>query len=172
MGVIGVGETCRIGTFTMKALKKGRSTMTTQFAYLRTRDPAHVYGWRQGLEEWTPLQDMPELARSVWAKPPRRQTTPIEPEITVEPRQLDQKISAKKYKFSWAKIGALIGLVVCAADLLFEWRGRTLESWDSAGGLGYNFGYIASWVGFPAFIGFILGAIRGALAGDSDRKIA
>src|SRR5260370_29297483 len=24
------GETCRIGTFTMKALKKGRSTMTTQ----------------------------------------------------------------------------------------------------------------------------------------------
>jgi hypothetical protein len=115
---------------------------------------------------------MPELARSVWAKPPRRQTTPIEPEITVEPRQLDQKISAKKYKFSWAKIGALIGLVVCAADLLFEWRGRTLESRDNASSLGHNFGYIAGCVGFPAFIGFILGAIRDALRGNSEREIA
>ncbi len=152
--------------------EKGPFDHDDAIAYLRTRDPAHVYVWRQGLEEWTPLQDMPELTRSIRPEPPKRQTVPIEPEITVEPRQLDQNISAKKYKFSWAKIGALIGLVVCAADLLFEWRGRTLESWDSAGGLGYNFGYIASWVGFPAFIGFILGAIRDALRGNSERKIA
>jgi hypothetical protein len=112
--------------------EKGPFDHDDVIAYLQTRDPAHVYVWRQGLQEWVCPQDLPELALSIRPKPPQCQTTSIAREIIVEPRQLDKNISTKKYKFSWAKIGALIGLVVGSASLLFELSGRTFEAWDNA----------------------------------------
>lgn len=87
-------------------------------------------------------------------------------------RQFDHGIFPKKYKFSWAKIGALIGLAACSADLIIEWIGGTFEASDTVSGPVYNFGYIVSCVGLPAFIGFILGAIRDALRANSDGAMA
>jgi hypothetical protein len=132
-------------------------------AYLRAIEPAQVYVWRAGLDEWKLIQDVPELACCTRSQPSKRETVSTAPESKIEPRQFDHGLFAKKYKFSWAKIGAGIGLVACFADLVFEWSGRTFEAWDTASGPAYNFGYIASCVGLPAFIGFILGTIRDAL---------
>jgi GYF domain 2 len=70
--------------------EKGPFDHDDVIAYLHTRDPAHVYVWRQGLQEWVYPQDVPELALSIRPKPPQCQTTSIAPEIIVEPRQLDK----------------------------------------------------------------------------------
>jgi hypothetical protein len=137
-------------------------------AYLRTIEPAQVYVWRGGLDEWKLIQDVPELACCTRPQPSKRETVSIAPDI--EPRLFAHGVFPKKYKSSWAKIGALIGLVARSADLIFEWRGRTFEAWDTAPA--YNFGYVASCGGLPAFIGFILGAIRDALRASSDGAMA
>jgi hypothetical protein len=128
-------------------------------AYLRAIEPAQVYVWRAGLDEWKLIQDVPELACCTRSQPSKRETVSIAPESKIEPRQFDHGLFPKMYKFSWAKIGAVIGLVACFADLVFERSGRTFEAWDTASGPAYNFGYIASCVGLPAFIGFILGTM-------------
>jgi hypothetical protein len=104
--------------------------------YLRTKDSARVHVWREGLEHWALPQDVPELAGSLQQEPPRRDALPMRSDIIIEPRQFDQNIPTKKSKFSWGKIGALIGLALCLTDLIFEWRGPKFEGWDSPSGLG------------------------------------
>ncbi len=138
--------------------------------YLHTKNPARVYVWREGLEGWTLLREVPELARNIRPKPPEPPLVAIrKPEATLEPRHSSRN-REKGYKFSWARIGALVGLTICGTDFVFEWRGAKFEEWDSAGGLGHNLGYIGGSVGLMAFIGFVVGAIRDALTGNSQRS--
>ncbi len=149
--------------------EKGPFGQEAAITYLNTKNPARVYVWREGLEDWTRLGDVPELTRNVRRKPPEPPLVAIrEPEATPEPTEIREK----KYKFSWARFGALVGLMICAADLFFEWRGVKFEQWDSASGLGHNFGYIGGSVALTAFIGFVVGAIRDALNGNSKQESA
>jgi hypothetical protein len=112
--------------------QKGPFDLVGAIAYLRTRDTTRIHVWREGLEHWALPEDLPELAGCIRPKLPGRDSLPIESEIRVEPRQVAQNILTRKSKFSWAKVGALIGLVVCLADLILEWRGPKFEAWNNA----------------------------------------
>ena len=149
--------------------EKGPFGLEATITYLYTKNPGRVFVWREGLEDWTRPRDVLELARNIPPDPPEPPLVAIrEPEA---PPELTE-IRKKKYKFSWAGIGALVGLMICAADLLFEWRGAKFEEWDSASGLEYNFAYGGGSVALTAFIGFIIGAIRDALNGNSKQESA
>lgn len=131
-------------------------------AYLGTVKRTQIYIRRDRLDGWKLPQDVPEFAGFIGSSPPKHDTVPIAPEITVELRYLHKTSAPKMRKYSWARIGAVIGIVACFVDVISEWRGQILQPLD-AYGLGYNFGYIFGCVGFLALIGFILGAIRDAV---------
>jgi hypothetical protein len=135
-------------------------------APLRTKDPDSVHVWREDFDDWKLLRDLPDLAA---AGPPMRvapapAAVPGGPGRTAPAARIRGHEAVKDAcKFAWAQAGALIGLAICAADLVFEWRGPKYEAFDSAAGLEHNFGQLCGTVVLAAFLGFVAGAIRDAV---------
>ena len=105
-------------------------------AFLQTRDPDRIHVWREDFDEWMLLRDVPELAAAVRAEA----VAPV-PAAVCAPKaraatRARRRVAAKgAFKFAWAQIGALAGAVICAADLLFAWRGEKFATWDNIAGL-------------------------------------
>jgi hypothetical protein len=148
---------------------------------LRTKDPDSVHVWREDFDDWKLLRDVPDLAAA--ARPMRIAPAPATASgpgraaasAPKAARTRGHEAVKSACKFVWAQVGTLIGLAICAADLLFEWRGRKFEAFDSAAGLEHNFGQLCGTVVLAGFLGFIAGAIRDAVgtqaaAGRTPRK--
>jgi hypothetical protein len=124
-------------------------------------NPAAVFVWRAGLEDWTRARDVAELATVL---PP----SPLPPRLATQLRAArDQQLGiphhhagdSRPAKWRWARIGALAGLSICLADLIFEWRGRQFAPWDGLG-LWENIGFVFGTAFIAAVIGLIAGTAR------------
>lgn len=103
-------------------------------------DLNHVLVWREGFSDWLPASQL------------------------FGPNPEYRKISIGK----WALWGLVAGLVICACDLLFEWRGKKFSAWDG-NGLAHNIGYVVGTAGILAIVGFIIGALARLLM--SPKKV-
>jgi hypothetical protein len=97
-------------------------------AYLRTRDPARLHVWREGLGNWALSKDLPKLAGCIRPGPPKCDTPPMAPAIIVEPRRCVQSIPTRKSRFSWAKISSSNGEVRSLKDGIVRTVSRTGSS--------------------------------------------
>jgi hypothetical protein len=159
-------------------------------AYLHMRDPDCVHVWREGLDTWVRPRDVPELAAAL----PRGPVEPASPEpvlsesgpsgtreiairdMTSRPpvtrakaKETRQASASTGYKYAWAQTGALAGLIVSAAGLLFELTGVKFEAWGITSTI-LDLGHLSACVGVAAFIGFVAGVIRDAGSGNIARK--
>jgi hypothetical protein len=112
------------------------------------------------------------LARDVRELDPRPQSfSPLiavrEPLSTADYRN-DAKSSNRRYKFRWTRNGALLGVAICAANFFVRWQGGTFKSWNTAGAIAQDMGYLTGGIVTCAFAGLILGIIREA----SQRRLA
>lgn len=97
-------------------------------------DLNHVLVWREGFSDWLP-------ASQVFGTDPKYKKIRIE---------------------KWALSGLVVGLFVCACDLLFEWRGKKFESWNG-NGLAHNIGYVFGTTVSLAIVGLLIGAFARVL---------
>ena len=95
-----------------------------------------VFVWRQGFQEWIPAADIFD---------------PVGGSIAAN-------IKESQVKARWSLYGAILGLALCAADFLFEWRGKKSVVWQ--GDAAENIGYILGTVGTAAALFFVAGAIK------------
>ena len=63
-------------------------------------------------------------------------------------------------KWRWARNGAVIGFLITATDMLFEWRGVKVYPWNEPGYIAQNIGMFMGATGVAAVIAFGLGALR------------
>jgi GYF domain 2 len=103
----------------------------------------NVLIWREGFEDWKPVAEVFDF---------------------FAPSALDHRRRAKR---RWALYGLTLGILLCAADIVFEWRGKQYLSW--AGNEAENIGRAFASVGIPTFLFFLAGTIRDAFF--SRRKI-
>jgi GYF domain 2 len=154
-------------------LKTGPIGRHAALTRLETKHPARVLVWRQGLKEWVPLREVPEFT-SVFPREPAlfgQVVSAMRHPQTCRPAASSERTDIRQQKnvpgagrgsaFPWAQAGALIGLMIFGADLLFQWSG-TLGPWSDAGGIGNNLGYLCHNVGLAMFAGLIAGTIRDA----------
>lgn len=103
-------------------------------------DLNHVLVWWEGFSDWLPASQL------FGAKPEYR------------------KSSIGK----WALWGLIAGLMVCAGDLLFEWRGKKFSAWEG-NGLAHNIGYVLGTAGILAVVGLVIGVLARLLM--SPKKV-
>ena len=118
----------------------------------RAPDPRIVLVWKPGFKDWKRAEDVEELAALISTPPPltRARAKPVE----------DSELGAKKAKWSWARNGAIIGIIIVLADLLLEWRGRLYYPWVSPEMIVSNITQMIGVVGIPALFGLVVGALR------------
>jgi hypothetical protein len=63
-------------------------------------------------------------------------------------------------KWRWARNGAIFGLLVSLADLLFAWGGVHFEPWANAGAIAGNIGQFVGSAMMAGLVGYVLGALR------------
>ncbi|MDB5578937.1 MAG: hypothetical protein JWR80_4113 [Bradyrhizobium sp.] len=98
----------------------------------------NVLIWRDGFQDWKPVSEV------------------FEPFDT--PSALGRR---KRVKVRWALYGLALGIVGCAADIMFEWRGRQFLPW--AGNEAENVGRFIGSAGMLTLMFFLAGAIKDAL---------
>src|ERR1700712_1399917 len=93
--------------------------------------------WRDGFQDWKPVFEV------------------FEPFDT--PSALGRR---KRVKVRWALCGLILGIVGCAADIMFEWRGRQFLPW--AGNEAENVGRFVGSVGILTLMFFLAGGGKDA----------
>lgn len=119
-----------------------------------------------------PLRDVPDHAAADRVMP----VAPAEPSAALA--KTPAKAAAHRHraaknaqKFVWAQAGALLGLAIGAADVLFAWRGTVFETWENAAGLGYDFDHVCGTVVLTSFLAFVAGAIFDAVNPARRRNV-
>lgn len=114
----------------------------------RAPDPRSVLVWKPGFKDWKLAEDVEELAALISTPPP-----PISAKVE-PPKHLQLA------KWSWARNGVIIGIIIVLADLLLEWRGRLYYPWISPEMIVSNITQMVAVIGIPALVGLFLGALR------------
>jgi hypothetical protein len=134
----------------------GPASTETMLGYLKTRDRAQTYVWREGFDNWHLVKDVPEL-RGIG--PPPMPPVAVHDADSVLAKEKPQR---KARKVRWLKIGAIIGLVyalVCIAAGI-----------PSQQDIFYLGGYILGLVGFAGLLGFIAGFIADLMRGPAKAE--
>ena len=98
----------------------------------------NVLIWREGFQDWKPIAEVFESF--------------------ADPGALNQR---RLVKGRWALYGLALGILLFAADVVFEWRGKQYLPW--AGNKAENIGRVVGSVGIPALLFFLAGALKDAL---------
>lgn len=98
----------------------------------------NVLIWREGFQDWKPVAEVFESSD--------------------DPSALNQRRLVKR---RWALYGLALGILLFAADVIFEWRGKQYLPW--AGNTAENIGRVVGSVGIPALLFFLVGALKDAL---------
>jgi hypothetical protein len=106
--------------------------------------------WKPGFDTWKTVHSVPGLL-----KPPatKAETPPPLPASA----SLQAFAAVRFLPVEFAAGGAVVGVMVPLADLVFEWRGRKFVSWETPGGVGENIGYFLGGPLVVAIIGLIVG---------------
>jgi hypothetical protein len=91
--------------------------------------------WREGFRDWKPVGEVFDAF--------------------VTPAELNQR---RRIKGRWALYGLALGALLCAADFIFEWRGKQYLPW--AGNEAEDTGRIVAAVGIPALLFFLAGMLK------------
>ena len=121
-------------------------------AYLKTRNRAEIYVWREGFQHWCLAKDVPDL-RGADHPPPVPLVARRDPKFGSP----EAKPHRQSRKVRWFKIGAIICLVCALVGIAAE-----LPSQQNAFFLA---GYITGGVGFLGLLGFITGIIADLIHG-------
>jgi hypothetical protein len=154
------------GLMRSRSRKRAPSATTKRLLFCEHKDPDFVHVWREDFDERMLLRDVHDAAA---ARPEAIAPVPAAACTTKAPATAaarHHEAAKSAFKYSWAQIGAVAGLAICAADLLLAWRGEKFAAWDTIAGLGNNFDHACGTVVLTAFIGFIAGAIRDAVSGQ------
>jgi GYF domain 2 len=139
--------------------QKGPVSAPSVVDFLRTRDPARVHVWRQGMEDWVLAQGVPELMQALCLPPPPPPIAPPAPPLLAEPREFplerspapDSTLPARS-KPKWAILGALITSAIAFFQIKAgEHRG------DLANPDLHAVGYLAGYLGGAALLGAFIG---------------
>ena len=98
----------------------------------------NVLIWREGFQDWKPVAEVFESFD--------------------DPTALNQR---RLVEGRWALYGLALGILLFAADVVFEWRGKQELPW--AGNKAENIGRVIGSVGIPALLFFLAGALKDAL---------
>ena len=134
--------------------EKGPFSEQALVEYVRTRNPARVFVWRPGLDQWLLARDVPDIMRAVRPVPPLVAIRP--PELAVSD-EADASAPARKRKGKWAGIGALVGLLLAVTNIVAGRSGVHLEQ-SNADAAAFLVGYVGAAAFVTALIGFICGA--------------
>jgi hypothetical protein len=132
---------------TLEGRARGPVPIDIVLDYLKTRDRAAVYVWREGFDDWRLAKDVAELAG---AGPPPLPLIAARHDGQVLPAP-DAKAQRKPRKARWFKVGAIIGLIYAIVGIV---AGRPSQQ-DAF----FLAGYILGGVGFLGLFGFIAGLI-------------
>jgi hypothetical protein len=95
----------------------------------------HVFIWREGFQDWKSVAEVFDFFEA--------------------PEALNQR---KRVKRRWAVYGLTLGTLVCAADIVFEWRGKQFLPWN--GNETENIGRVIGSVGILTLLFFLAGTLK------------
>ncbi len=98
----------------------------------------NVFLWREGFQDWKTVSEVFDTFDT--------------------PGALNQR---KRVKGRWALYGLAFGILLCAVDIVFEWRGKQYLPW--AGHEAENIGRVFGSAGLLTLAFFLAGAIKDAL---------
>ncbi len=138
--------------------QKGPLSDSSVADFLRTRDPARVHVWRQGMENWVLAQGVPELMQALCPAPPPPPIPPPSPvtearEVPIEPSVAPNKTLPARSKPTWAILGALIASALAFFQIRAGEQRAYLDNPDLHA-MGYLVGYLGGAALLGAFIGF------------------
>jgi len=115
----------------------------------RAPDPRSVWVWKPGFKDWKRAEDVEALKALISAPPPPPISAKVQP-----PKDFQLA------KWTWARNGAIVGIIIVLADLLLEWRGRLYYPWISPEMIVSNITQMVAVIGIPALFGLVVGALR------------
>jgi hypothetical protein len=95
----------------------------------------HVFIWREGFQNWKTVAEVFDFFDA--------------------PEALNQR---KRVKGRWTLYGLTLGTLVCAADIVFEWRGKQFLPWS--GNETENIGRVIGSVGILTLLFFLAGTLK------------